>query len=262
MARLRGPEGCPWDHAQDYDSLKAMLLEEAYEVVDTVNARDLKGLEEELGDLLFQVIFYSRLAEEEKRFRIDDVIEHVHDKLIRRHPHVFGQMCARSAEEALQSWLGVKEKERENEAAPGSAPGSVLEGVPKTLPATLEAHEIGLRASEVGFDWQRAEDLLDKLSEEITELRRELAGHDRDRRRRVEEEVGDLMFAVTNLARLIGSDAESCLRRANQKFARRFRALETEVASRGKQVRQCTLPELEEIWNALKHRELERNPGT
>jgi len=254
MAHLRGPEGCPWDRAQDYDSLKGLLLEEAYEVVDTVNHRDFDALEDELGDLLFQVVFYSCLAEEENRFTIDKVIERVHAKLLRRHPHVFGEVRARNAEEALKSWLSVKEQEKKAQGTPHPS-ASLLDGMTASLPATLEAYEIGVRASEVGFDWVKIEDLLDKLEEELRELRQELARSSPAGKQRVEEEVGDLLFAAANLARRMGSDPETCLRRANQKFKRRFQALEEEVAKRGKKVRECSLRELDEIWNALKARE-------
>jgi MazG family protein len=254
MAHLRRPEGCPWDREQDYDTLKGLLLEEAYEVIDAANARDFNGLEDELGDLLFQVVFYSRLAEEEGRFDIDDVIERVHAKLIRRHPHVFGEVRAGSADEALKSWLRVKEQER------GSSHGkddgkSLLDGIAPALPSTLEAYELGLRASEVGFDWKRVEDLLDKVEEEMGELRRELNRDGGNGASRLEEEAGDLLFAAANLARLVRSDPETCLRRANQKFKRRFQALEKEVARRGRRLGECSLEEMESIWNELKTKE-------
>jgi MazG family protein len=255
MAHLRSPKGCPWDREQDYDSLKGLLLEEAYEVVDAVNARDFDGLEDELGDLLYQVVFFSRLAEEDGRFAIDDVMERVHTKLLRRHPHVFGEVQARNAEEALKSWLAVKEVERQ--AGPGDKdqPESLLAGIPPTLPATLEAYELGVRAAEVGFDWPKVEELLKKIEEELQELRRELGSPAANATARVEEEVGDLLFAAANLARLLRSDPESCLRRANQKFKRRFQALEQEVAKRGKKLRECTLEEMDALWNELKARE-------
>jgi len=266
MAQLRGPEGCPWDRAQDYDSVKGLLLEEAYEVVDAVNARDFGALEDELGDLLFQVVFYSRLAEEEKRFTIDDVIEHVHAKLVRRHPHVFGETRARTPEEALKSWNAVKATER---AAGGQADSendakkSLLDGMTPALPSTLEAYELGVRADEAGFDWANVDDLLKKVEEEIRELRRELSrepsgasgGRTPPASARVEEEVGDLLFAAANLARFLDSDPESCLRRANQKFKRRFQALEQEVAKRGQRVQECSPRELDRIWNEVKARE-------
>jgi len=250
MAYLRGPQGCPWDRAQDYDSLKGLLLEEAYEVVDAVNARDQDALEDELGDLLFQVVFYSRLAEEEERFSVGDVIERVHAKLVRRHPHVFGETRAVTPEEALQSWLAVKAEEQKSRPEGRSEPDSLLDGIPATLPCTLEAYELGVRASEVGFDWAKAEDLLDKLEEELGELRHELALE--VDRRKIEEEIGDLLFATANLARYLHSDPESCLRCANQKFRRRFKRLEQEVAKNGKQLRDCTLDELEAFWQRVK----------
>jgi ATP diphosphatase len=251
MAYLRGPEGCPWDRAQDYDSVKGLLLEEAYEVVDTVNARDFSALEDELGDLLFQVVFYSQLAGEEKRFGIDDVIERVHAKLVRRHPHVFGEVRAETPEEALKSWLSVKETERQAKSG-SERPPSLLEGIAPALPSTLEAYELGLRAAEVGFDWPSANALLDKIEEEVHELRRELTAPPGSRRAEIEEEAGDLLFAVANLARFLRSDAESCLRRANRKFKRRFQALEEEVARRGKRVRDCSAQELDAIWDQVK----------
>ena len=266
MAQLRGPEGCPWDRAQDYDSVKGLLLEEAYEVVDAVNSRDFAALEDELGDLLFQVVVYSRLAEEEKRFTIDDVIEHVHAKLVRRHPHVFGESRARTPEEALKSWNAVKATERAAggpAASQTSAAKSLLEGVAPALPSTLEAYELGVRAAEAGFDWTNVEDLLAKVEEEIRELRRELSreppGASGKRTLaasgRIEDEVGDLLFAAANLARFLDSDPESCLRRANQKFKRRFQALEQEVAKRGERVHECSPEELDRIWNEVKARE-------
>jgi len=255
LAHLRSPQGCPWDREQDYDSVKGLLLEEAYEVVDTVNTRDFDALEDELGDLLFQVVFYARLAEEEGRFNIDGVIERVHAKLVRRHPHVFGDVRARNAQEALKSWLTVKEQERGAQSVSRRTGDSLLDGIPGALPATLEAYELGLRASEVGFDWVKAEDLLDKIEEELQELRRELAGHPERSAPRIDEEVGDLLFAAANLARFLRSDPESCLRRANQKFQRRFRALERGMTKRGKKLRDCSLEEMESLWNELKAEE-------
>lgn len=249
-AHLRGPEGCPWDRVQDYDTLKGLLLEEAYEVVDAANARDFEGLEEELGDLLFLVTFYSRVAEEEGRFNIDDVVENVHAKLIRRHPHVFGDVRAGNAGEALQSWMAAKEKERT--AAGQRAKGSILDGILPSLPSTLVAHELGTRAADVGFEWKRVDDLLDKISEEVHELRQELAARPAAPRTRLEEEVGDLIFAVANLSRFLHFDAESCLRGANQKFQRRFRAMEQELLKRGKKLKECSLEEMEGVWEEIK----------
>lgn len=260
MVHLRGPEGCPWDRAQDYDTLKGLMIEEAYEVIDAVNERDFKGLEDELGDLLFQVVFYSRLAEEEGRFNIDGVIETVHAKLIRRHPHVFGEVRARDAGEALKSWLKVKEQERAATAQKKTAEKSILDGIARSMPATLVAYELGLRAAEVGFDWKTAEDVLEKVEEEIREIRQELGtsaatGETPALRSRLEEEVGDLLFSVANLARFVRSDPETCLRKANQKFMRRFQALEREVVAQGKKLQECSLEEMESLWNELKAKE-------
>jgi nucleoside triphosphate diphosphatase len=282
MARLRGPEGCPWDRAQNYDSMKALLLEEAYEVIDAVNERDFDELQNELGDLLFQVVFYSRLAEEEDRFTLAGVMERLYAKLVRRHPHVFGEVKAHTAEEALKSWNAVKEQERQEKQekppkavksqAPGKLP-SLLEGIAPTLPSTLEAHELGVRAAEAGFDWPRARDVLDKVQEEVEELRRELEAatsglpgdtrslpkEDRsqpnDRRLRLEDELGDLLFSISQLARHLGADPESCLRRGNQKFRRRFQALEQELSVRGRKLAECDLAELEAVWNSVKSSE-------
>lgn len=251
-ARLRSPDGCPWDRAQDYDSLKAFLLEEAYEVVDAVNARDFDSLEDELGDLLFQVVFYSRLAEEDGRFALADVAERLHRKLVRRHPHVFGDVKARTAEEALKSWNSVKEQEREAKATPVE---SILEGTAATLPAALEAHELGVRVAEAGFDWPNPGAVLDKVQEEVNELRRELeapAGQPGEARPGLEEELGDLLFSLSQLARHLGTDPESCLRRGNQKFRRRFQALEREIARQGRKLADCDLVDLEAVWESVK----------
>jgi ATP diphosphatase len=229
------------------------LLEEAYEVIDAVNGRDFSGLEDELGDLLFLVVFYSRIAEEEGRFNIDEVVDHVHAKLMRRHPHVFGEMKASNAGEALQSWMVVKEKERA--AAGKRARTSVLDGILPSLPSTMVAHELGSRAADVGFEWAKVGDLLEKIEEEIHELRQELAAEPAAPRERVEEEVGDLIFAVANLSRFLRFDAETCLRRANQKFQRRFQAMEQELKDRGKALKECSLDEMEAVWGEVKARE-------
>ena len=249
-AHLRGPEGCPWDRVQDYDTLKCLLLEEAYEVVDAANARDFAGLEDELGDLLFLITFYSRIAEEEGRFDVDDVVERVHAKLIRRHPHVFGDVKAGNASEALQSWMAVKEQER---AAEGKrVKNSVLDGILPSLPSTLVAQELGVRAADVGFEWKKVGDLLEKIEEEVHELRQELEAQPPSPPARVQDEVGDLMFAVANLSRFLRFDPESCLRQANQKFERRFRAMEQEIQKRGRQLKECSLEEMEVVWEEVK----------
>ncbi len=255
MAHLRGPQGCPWDRAQDYHSLKGLLLEEAYEVIDAVNAQDFDALVDELGDLLFQVVFYARLADEEERFDLDQVIERVHAKLVRRHPHVFGQTRASTPEEALKSWLAVKEGERRESSSDQPPLESVLDGVPRALPATLEAYELGVRASEVGFDWVKVGDLLDKIDEEVKELRNLVARKAQAGQAIFEEEVGDLLFTAANLARFLRSDPESCLRLANQKFKRRFQVVEREVARQGRRLQDCTPEELDVLWVEAKKKE-------
>jgi len=238
-------------------------------VIDAVAARDFGALEDELGDLLFQVVFYARLAEEHARFTIDDVIERLHAKLVRRHPHVFGETRARTPEEALKSWNAVKQAERESHAKPDDSRKSLLHGIASALPSTLEAYELGIRAAEAGFDWAKVDDLLDEIEEEVQELRRELgrgqAGMGREpnqhrvdsgsRSNRTEDEVGDLLFAVANLARFLRSDPESCLRRANQKFKRRFQALEVAVETQGQRVEDCSAAELDKLWNQVKAQE-------
>jgi ATP diphosphatase len=268
VARLRGPQGCPWDRAQDYDSVKGLMLEEVYEVVDAVNARDFDGLADELGDLLLQVIFYSRLAEEEHRFTVDDVTERLYEKLVRRHPHVFGETRARTSQEALESWQRVKQSEKQ--AAVGREPSGrdsardasraepakpILNGVSRSLPSLLEAHEIGKHAAQCGFDWPDVESLLDKVEEEISELRLELRGAKPANHHRVEEEVGDLLFVAANLARFVRSDAESCLRQANRKFRRRFEAMESRARNQGKTLSELEARELDALWNSVKRAE-------
>jgi nucleoside triphosphate diphosphatase len=236
--------------------MKALLLEEAYELIDAVQQRDFDEIKDELGDLLFTAVFYARLAEEEGHFGIDDVVEHAHAKLVRRHPHVFGEDRASTAEEALQSWLKVKEGEKQarNAQVDAAQDGSKshLDGLAPTFPSTLEAYEIGVRAAEMGFDWKRIEDVLDKVQEEIAEIREELKGTGADTGRRLESEVGDLLFAAACLARHVRSDPETCLRAANRKFMNRFRAMEREVAKRGQTLRDCSLEDLEAVWQTIK----------
>jgi nucleoside triphosphate diphosphatase len=255
-AHLRGPQGCPWDRVQNYDTLKSLLLEEAYEVVDAAAARDFGGLEEELGDLLFLVVFYSRVAEEEGHFAIESIIERVHAKLVRRHPHVFGDVRANNPGEALQSWRAAKELERRAAGKPASE--SLLDGILPSLPSTLVAHELGSRAAEAGFDWAKVDDLLFKVEEEVQELRQELAAHagrqatETGNTARLEEEVGDLLFAAANLARFLHFDSENCLRRANLKFKRRFQAMEQEFQKHGKRLKGSTMEEMNAAWNDVK----------
>ncbi|HLI34788.1 MAG TPA: nucleoside triphosphate pyrophosphohydrolase [Terriglobia bacterium] len=256
MAHLRGPDGCPWDRAQTYESLKSLMLEEVYEVVEAVEERDFEALREELGDLLFQVVFYSRLAEEEGRFTLADVAESLHAKLVRRHPHVFGENRARTPEEALESWQAAKAREKQpaNDHDATAAVHSLLNGIPRSFPSALEAYELGVRVARVGFDWPNLESLLDKISEEIAELRAELGRSERNSEK-LEEETGDLLFASANLARYLNFNPEICLRRANRKFKRRFQAMEQQAHDQGKKLSDCSAEELDALWEAAKKAE-------
>ncbi len=256
--RLRGPEGCPWDRAQDYDSLKSLMLEEAYEVIDAVNTRDFAGLEDELGDLLFMIVFYSRLAEEQGYFDVDGVVDHVHAKLIRRHPHVFGQTHAGNAGEALQSWMAVKQKERA--AAGKQARESLLDGIPKSLPSTMVAHEFVCLRRERGI----------RVDESRRPAEKDRRGNPRVAPRtgyRTSQPVGARgrrsrrsPFAAANLSRFLRFDAETCLRRANQKFQRRFQAMEAGLTQRGKTFKECSLDEMESMWEEVKSQEADDYP--
>jgi len=253
MARLRSPDGCPWDREQTYDSLKSYVIEEAYEVVDAVEGRDFDKLPRELGDLLLQVVFYAQMASEEGKFDVHDVIRHLSDKLIRRHPHVFGDLRVAGSDEVLKNWERLKAEERGSahaEAAPEGAP-SLLRDIPKALPALLEAYQMTRRASRVGFDWKTIDELLGKLREEVKELRDALA---KKERAKIEEESGDLLFVAVNLARFLELDPEVALRRANRKFRERFEAVEKRLAEQGKVPDPAHRDEMEHYWNKAKEK--------
>lgn len=251
MARLRDPaQGCPWDVEQNFATIAPYTIEEAYEVADAIERDDMPGLKEELGDLLFQVVFHARMAEEAGLFAFDDVAETLADKMIRRHPHVFADASVRDAAQQTVAWEAHKAAERQAKAE--SAGGtSALDGVPVALPALTRAQKIQKRAARVGFDWAEPLPALEKVAEEIGELRAELAAGTRDADR-VEEEIGDLMFACVNVARLAGAEAETALRRATLKFERRFRRVEEALAARGKTPETSTLAEMDALWNAAK----------
>ena len=253
MRRLRAPDGCPWDREQTLQSLRPFLLEETYEALEAIDRNDPQGLCEELGDLLFEVVFLARVSEEAGQFSVADAVDTVATKLIRRHPHVFGgEGPAVSADEVLNRWEDLKQRER---AAAGSAPRGILDGVPKTLPGLLRAYEYGSRAASRGFDWLRASDVVLKIEEEIGEVRDALAAGDTNNDHpsaKVEEEVGDLLFAVANLSRKLGVEPETALRRANDKFARRFTELERRVTARGDTMKDTSLDALEAEWQRLK----------
>jgi MazG family protein len=257
MRRLRAPDGCPWDREQTLQTLRPFLLEETYEALDAIDRGDRDDLREELGDLLFEVVFLARICEESGAFTMTDAIDTIATKLVRRHPHVFGDADrARSAEEVLGRWEDLKREER---AAAGAAPKTTLGGVPKTLPGLLRAYEYGSRAASVGFDWERATDVIAKIEEEVAEVREGVtASRDtRDARagdasERLEEEVGDLLFAIANLSRKLGIEPETALRRANDKFLARFSRLERHFMERGESMKAAGLDALEAEWQRLK----------
>jgi ATP diphosphatase len=245
MAALRHPEtGCPWDKVQDFATIAPYTIEEAYEVADAIARRDFPALEDELGDLLFQVVYHARLAEEEGRFAFADVARGIADKMIRRHPHVFGDEAAREAGVHAAAWEAQKERERKARSETGT-----LAGVPSALPALTRAEKLTRRAARVGFDWPDAPAVLDKLEEEAAELRAELPGADPAR---LADELGDLLFVLANLGRKLGLDPEECLRGANRKFARRFAAMEQAAERTGRTLSEQSLDEMEAGWQAVK----------
>jgi nucleoside triphosphate diphosphatase len=248
MAKLRDPvSGCAWDLEQSFDTIAPYTIEEAYEVADAIAKKDMTALREELGDLLFQVVFHARMAEEDKRFAFDDVARDLADKMIRRHPHVFAKREDKTAEEQTEAWEATKAHERQAKALSGA-----LDGVPLALPAALRAQKLQKRASRVGFDWGTAGAALDKVEEEVGELRVELAVADQ---KKLEEEVGDLLFAIVNVARLAGVDAETALRGANAKFERRFRRVEEKLYDKGRSPAESDLAEMDKLWDEAKKEE-------
>jgi len=258
MATLRGPEGCPWDREQTLGSLRPFLLEETYEVLAALDHGDMAGLREELGDLLFEIVFLARLAEEGGHFTVADAAADVGAKLVRRHPHVFGdEPRLTKAGEVIGKWEEMKAKEAGSSGS-GRSDGSsgsdkrktLLSGVPITLPALLRAYEYGNRAAAVGFDWSHATDVMDKIEEEVRELR-EVVGQV-EQVARVEEEMGDLLFAIANLSRKLGVEPEAALRRANDKFRDRFGHVEARITARGERMQDKSLDELDAEWRAVK----------
>lgn len=245
MAALRDPsDGCPWDKVQDFDTIAPYTIEEAYEVADTIGRQDWASLPDELGDLLFQVVYHARMAEEAGRFDFADVARLISDKMIRRHPHVFGDAAMRDAAAQTAAWEAQKSAERAARSEHGA-----LAGVPVGLPALTRAAKLTARAARVGFDWPDAAAVLEKLDEEVAELRAELPGSNRQR---LTDEVGDLLFVLANLARKLELDPEACLRHANQKFSKRFNAMEQLIAAAGKSPSETSLEEMEVAWQKIK----------
>lgn len=242
MARLRGPDGCPWDKEQTHRSLKQYLLEEAYEVLEAIDKKDLTHLREELGDLLLQIVFHAQIAAEKGRFTIDDILGDITLKLERRHPHVFGEAEVSSSEGVVERWEAIKREEKES--------ASALEGVPKSLPALLCALKLQSKAAGVGFDWEKSAEVIPKLKEEVKEIEEAITkGGD------VKEEIGDLLFSVVNLARRFGVNPELSLREICGKFQRRFEAMEIEAKKKSQDFKELSLAEKDRLWEEVKKKE-------
>jgi len=253
MARLRAPGGCPWDREQTYASLSQYLLEEAYETFDAIHEADATGdtanLREELGDLLLQVVFHSTIGAEKGDFTIDDVSAGVTQKLVLRHPHVFGDEKLHSASDVLDNWDKLKADERRASGKQEKKSDSILDDVPVHFPALLEALKLTTKAAKVGFDWRKTEEIFDKLSEEVAELKDAIA---KDEKENVSEEIGDLLFVLVNLARKLDIEPETALKRCNRKFRKRFRFIENELRSSGRNPEESGLEEMDTLWNAAK----------
>jgi MazG family protein len=272
QARLRAPNGCPWDREQTHESLRKFLVEETYEVLDAMDSADPAKFYSELGDLLLQVVFHSILAEETGAFAISDVIESVHTKMVRRHPHVFGAVEAKDSAAVLKNWEQIKSEERAEEKAKGRTgkngnQESILAGVPRSLPSVLEAYQITRRASRIGFDWENLDGILDKLEEEKREIEavlkataenpgrnRKQANADKSTAH-LEEEVGDLLFVGVNIARFLGVDPEIALKKANRKFKERFQWMESAAVGEGRRFADLPRARMEELWNLSKEAE-------
>ncbi len=254
QARLRAPDGCPWDVEQTHLTLRTYLIEEAYEVLEALESGNDAKFAEELGDLLLQVVFHAQIAAEQERFTTADVVREVHQKMVRRHPHVFGEKCAKDATEVLKNWEQIKAEERRAESGKGSgssvesekAPASVLDGIPHTLPAVMQGFQLTRRASRIGFDWDNVGGVVEKLQEELAELRNAQSS------RQIEEELGDVLFAAVNLARFLKVDPEIALKRTNAKFSSRFREMERLAHASGRALADVPRNEMESLWDQAK----------
>lgn len=249
LARLRAPGGCPWDREQTFDTIKPFLLEETYEVMAAIDARDWPELTDELGDLLLQVVFFSQMAAEDGHFSIDDAIDAINAKLIRRHPHVFAEETAETEGDVRKLWGEIKDKEK---AAKGIKKGGLLDAIPRATPALVEAQQIASKAAGAGFDWPNINEVLAKLDEERHEFEAvmETGPHDL-----IEDELGDLLFVIVNLARFVKVDPEQALRRTNAKFRARFAHVEKGIAESGKQFSETSIEEMEELWQQAKKKD-------
>jgi len=264
QARLRARDGCPWDREQTHETLRTYLIEEAYEVLEALESGNDAKFAEEMGDLLLQIVFHSQIAQEEGRFTVSDVIREIHDKMIRRHPHVFGELRAKDSAEVLRNWEQIKAEERralaekKDVGAESAIPKetSLLDGVSRGLPATLEGFQLTRKAARIGFDWEDVGGVFEKMREETEELRSAVKGNEQGR---VEEELGDLLFAAVNLARFLKVDPEIALKKANGKFSKRFRAMEKLARETGNEFKNLPREEMESLWDAAK--EAERKPA-
>jgi len=255
MRVLRAPDGCPWDREQTHASLRPFVLEETYEVLEAIERGEPVHLCEELGDFLFEAVFLAQISEEAGDFTIGDAIDSICNKLMRRHPHVFERQSgdpALTSGQVIEKWETLKAKERAASGTPAKTK-TTLSGVPQTLPSLLRAYEVSFRAAAVGFDWTKPDDVLDKIEEEVAEVRREVESGATGNLSRAEEEMGDLLFAIANLSRKLGIEPEAALRRATDKFTKRFEAMEGVFATRGKRLNEATLEEMEAEWQTVKN---------
>ena len=246
MERLRAPGGCPWDREQTFDTIKPYTLDETYEVLDAIDRRDWNDLAEELGDFVLQAVFYAQMASEQNLFRIQDALDAINQKLLRRHPHVFGEETAQTAGDVKKIWGEVKAAEKKDK---GKDAEGLLDSVPRALPALVEAQQIASRAAHAGFDWENPDQVVEKLHEELAELaeaRRQAAPDE------LENEIGDLLFVLVNLARFLKVDPEQALRRTNAKFRRRFGFIERKLAERGRKLEESNIEEMEALWQQAK----------
>ncbi len=246
MSKLRSPEGCMWDREQNHKTIKRNLIEETYEAVESIESKDHKGLKEELGDLLLQIVFHSQIAVENKEFGINEVLRGIIGKLIRRHPHVFKGMVLNSSNEILANWEDIKKKERKEKF---EKPDSIFSGIPKSLPSLHYAYEIQNRASRLDFDWEEAIDIFDKINEELAELKIEM---EKNRKNRIPDEIGDVLFSVVNLGRRLGIDCEESLYEASKKFIRRFNFIEEYADENNLNFKELPLKEKDKLWEIAK----------
>lgn len=249
MNRLRGEGGCPWDRKQTRDSLKPFLIEEAYELLEAIEEKDPDKIKEELGDLLYQILFHSQISKEDKEFDIEDVLTASSEKMVRRHPHVFGDTKAENAEEVLRQWETIKKAEK------GEDRKSILDGIPPHLPALLRAHQLQARAARVGFDWKHADQVFSKVKEEMGEFEEAFRAKDQ---KNMEDELGDLLFALVNIGRFIEVNPEDALRKTISRFMSRFRHIEEEIAVQGREWGNVSLEEMEELWQEAKSLERQK----